>query len=95
MKTETFCWASGAMTDLAILVTPTACELLEALPLETTLSGSQMEFSTCKCSEGWSSGGGGLYFRHFSYHYNNLLHRALHHGKCRMLFKHITGELAL
>ncbi|KAG7236500.1 hypothetical protein INR49_000874 [Caranx melampygus] len=46
MKTETCCWARGAMTDLAILVTPTACELLEALPLETTLSGSQMELST-------------------------------------------------
>lgn len=43
------------MTDLAIFVTPTACELLEALPLETTLSGSQMELSTLRCSEGWSS----------------------------------------
>lgn len=43
------------MTDLAIFVTPTACELLEALPLETTLSGSQMELSTFRCSEGWSS----------------------------------------
>lgn len=47
------------MTDLAILVTPTACELLEALPLETTLSGSQMEPSTLRCSEGWSSEGVG------------------------------------
>lgn len=57
MKTDTCCSASGAMTDLAILVTPTACELLEALPLETTLRGSQVEHSTCRCSEGRRSGG--------------------------------------
>lgn len=57
MKTDTCCSANGAITDLAILVTPTACELLEVLPLETTFSGSQVEPSTCKCSDGWSSGG--------------------------------------
>ena len=65
MKTDTCCWARGAMTDLAIFVTPTACELLDALPLETTLRGSQTELSTSKWSEDGSSGqrgrgGGGV-----------------------------------
>lgn len=56
MKTETCCWASGAMTDLAILVTPKACELLETFPLEATLSGSHTDPSTFRCSDGGSSG---------------------------------------
>lgn len=56
IKTDTCCSAKGAITDLAILVTPTACELLEAFPLETTLSGSQVDPSTCRCSDGCSSG---------------------------------------
>lgn len=55
ISTETWCSASGAMTDLAILVTPVAWEPEGARPLETTLSTSHVESATCMNSEGGSS----------------------------------------
>lgn len=58
ISTETWCSASGAMTDLAILVTPVAWQPAGARPLETTLSTSHVESATCMNSEGGSSARG-------------------------------------
>lgn len=48
--------ASGAITDLAILVTPMGCELEALPPPETTLRASHVESATLMCSDWGSSG---------------------------------------
>ena len=58
MNTEMFWSASGAMTDLAILVTPMGWELEKLPPPDTTLRASQVASATLRCSEEGSSGGG-------------------------------------
>lgn len=58
MNTEMFWSASGAMTDLAILVTPIGWELEKLPPPDTTLRASQVASATLRCSEEGSSGGG-------------------------------------
>lgn len=58
MNTEMFWSASGAMTDLAILVTPMGWELEKPPPPDTTLRASQVASATLRCSEEGSSGGG-------------------------------------
>ena len=58
MNTEMFWSASGAMTDLAILVTPMGCEPEKPPPPDTTFSASQVAPATLRCSEEGSSGGG-------------------------------------
>lgn len=55
ISTETWCSASGAMTERAILVTPVAWQPEGAQPLETTLSTNHVESATCMNSEGGSS----------------------------------------
>lgn len=46
MKTEMLWSASGAMTDLAILVTPMGCELEALPPPDTTLRASHVASAT-------------------------------------------------
>lgn len=57
MNTEMFWSASGAMTDLAILVTPMGWELEKLPPPDTTLRASQVASATLRCSEEGSSAG--------------------------------------
>lgn len=59
MNTEMFWSASGAMTDLAILVTPMGCELEKLPPPDTTFKASQVASATLRCSEEGSSVRGG------------------------------------
>ena len=57
ISTDTWCSASGAITDRAILVTPAACA---AAPLgDGTFSTSQVASATCRNSDGGSSAGQG------------------------------------
>lgn len=56
MKTEMLWSASGAMTDLAILVTPMGCELEALPPPDTTFRASQVASATLMCSDWGSSG---------------------------------------
>lgn len=57
ISTDTWCSASGAMTERAIFVTPAACT---AAPLwDDTFSTSQVASATCRNSEGGSSAGRG------------------------------------
>lgn len=58
MKTEMLWSASGAMTDLAILVTPIGCELEALPPPDTTLRASHVASATLMCSDWGSSGKG-------------------------------------
>lgn len=58
MNTEMFWSANGAMTDLAILVTPMGCELEKLPPPDTTFKASQVASATLRCSEEGSSVGG-------------------------------------
>lgn len=55
MKTEMLWSASGAMTDLAILVTPMGCELEALPPPDTTFRASQVASATLMCSDCGSS----------------------------------------
>lgn len=56
ISTETWCSASGAITDRAILVTPVAWgQPGGSRPLDTTLSTNHVESATCMNSEGGSS----------------------------------------
>lgn len=55
MNTEMFWSASGAMTDLAILVTPMDWELEKLPPPDTTLRATQVASATLMCSEQGSS----------------------------------------
>lgn len=55
MNTEMFWSASGAITDLAILVTPMGWELEKPPPPDTTLRASHVASATLKCSEEGSS----------------------------------------
>lgn len=55
MNTEMFWSARGAMTDLAILVTPMGWEPEKPPPPDTTLRASHVASATLKCSEEGSS----------------------------------------
>lgn len=55
MNTEMFWSASGAMTDLAILVTPMGWEPEKPPPPDTTLRASHVASATLRCSEEGSS----------------------------------------
>lgn len=55
MNTEMFWSASGAITDLAILVTPMGWEPEKPPPPDTTLRASHVASATLKCSEDGSS----------------------------------------